>query len=254
MLTKVNGMVPENLIVIKADGSIEPVTANITTLDFETYRFTYNIFNWSIIIERSNIIIDGNGYALEGTGSSYGFGLANVTNVTIKNVTIKNFYFGIILGESDGVEPLFSSNNTIVGNNITNNYCGIMIMCGVNNKFYHNNFINNTYPAVLNYEQPNVWDNGYPSGGNYWSDYTGADLKSGPYQNETGSDGIGDTPYNISLYNQDRYPLITPYIIPEFPSTQTLFAFLIIITLISVLASKEFRKKEVQLNFSLSKS
>jgi len=58
----------------------------------------------------------------------------------------------------------------------------------------------------------NTWDNGYPSGGNYWSNYTDADLYSGPYQNETGSDGIGDTPYVIDAENQDNYPLMNPWI------------------------------------------
>jgi hypothetical protein len=53
-----------------------------------------------------------------------------------------------------------------------------------------------------------VWSDGYPSGGNYWSDYTGKDLKSGPYQNVTGSDGIGDTPYIIDAANIDPYPIV----------------------------------------------
>jgi hypothetical protein len=57
----------------------------------------------------------------------------------------------------------------------------------------------------------NVWDDGYPSGGNYWSDYTGADVKSGPNQDLPGSDGIGDTPYIIDANNTDRYPLMNPY-------------------------------------------
>jgi len=56
----------------------------------------------------------------------------------------------------------------------------------------------------------NVWNDGYPSGGNYWSDYTGVDEKSGPNQDQPGSDGIGDTPYFIDGYNQDRYPLMYP--------------------------------------------
>ena len=60
----------------------------------------------------------------------------------------------------------------------------------------------------------NVWDNGYPSGGNYWSDYAGEDLYSGPYQNETGSDGIGDMPYVIDESNTDNYPLMNPYGVP----------------------------------------
>jgi hypothetical protein len=36
-------------------------------------------------------------------------------------------------------------------------------------------------------------------------------LYSGSYQNETGSDGLGDTPYVIDVNNQDNYPLIKPY-------------------------------------------
>jgi hypothetical protein len=60
----------------------------------------------------------------------------------------------------------------------------------------------------------NIWDNGYPSGGNYWSEYAGIDQKNGPYQNLTGSDGIGDTYYlvNANQYIQpidrDNYPLM----------------------------------------------
>jgi len=72
--------------------------------------------------------------------------------------------------------------------------------------FCHNDFIEND-KQVMDKEHANVWDDGYPSGGNYWSDYDGVDLYSGPYQNEAGSDGIGDTPYVIDDVNQDRYPL-----------------------------------------------
>jgi hypothetical protein len=57
----------------------------------------------------------------------------------------------------------------------------------------------------------NYWDDGYLSGGNYWSDYTGVDLYSSAFQNETGSDGIGDTALIIDPYNKDNYPLTKPY-------------------------------------------
>jgi len=66
--------------------------------------------------------------------------------------------------------------------------------------------------VTVGYE--NIWDDGYPSGGNYWSNYTGLDLFSGPYQNETGGDGIGDTPYVIDADNVDHYPLMAPYTPP----------------------------------------
>jgi len=88
-----------------------------------------------------------------------------------------------------------------------------------NNNVYHNNFVDNAnqvYTQVYTYASQNSWDEGYPSGGNYWSDYNGTDLFSGPYQNVTGSDGIGDTPYTIDADNKDRFPYMIeikgPYI------------------------------------------
>ena len=79
-----------------------------------------------------------------------------------------------------------------------------------NNMFYHNNVItNNQQVNIGSSGYAGVWDNGYPSGGNYWSDYSGTDLYNGPYQNETGSDGIGDVPYEIDGVNTDHYPLVS---------------------------------------------
>jgi len=66
------------------------------------------------------------------------------------------------------------------------------------NAIYHNNFFGNIL-QVYGMGLGNVWDNGYPSGGNYWSDYNG-----------TGSneDGIGDIQYVFNGNNQDNYPLM----------------------------------------------
>jgi PKD repeat protein len=77
--------------------------------------------------------------------------------------------------------------------------------------FYHNNFVNNTQGVFLATPNLNMtWDDGYPSGGNYWSGYNGTDEFSGPFQNESGSDGIGDTPYLINENNRDNYPFMQP--------------------------------------------
>ena len=48
-------------IYIRADGSIEPITAYITSTDNFTYTFTGNNYD-SLEIERDNIIVDGAGF------------------------------------------------------------------------------------------------------------------------------------------------------------------------------------------------
>ena len=57
---------------------------------------------------------------------------------------------------------------------------------------------------------PNIWNEAYPSSGNFWSNQSLSDSFSGVYQNETGSDGIADTAYTIDVNNQDNYPLMAP--------------------------------------------
>jgi len=62
---------------------------------------------------------------------------------------------------------------------------------------------------AYDYNGTNIWDNGYPSGGNYWSDYSGEDKYSGLCQDQPGADGIGDTPYPIPETARDKYPYMS---------------------------------------------
>jgi len=410
-------------IFIRADGSIDPQTPLVTTADNVTYTLTGNITSDSdgIVVERSNIIIEGDGYTLQGAGSGYGFYWYDINNVTIENTNIQNFnygicpfssssssisgnnitnnFYGIWLGDSSGNsifgnkvtnngygielsdspnnvfrsnsiddneynfgvsatsfptsafindvdesniingKPIYywvnrqndkvpadagyialvnseniavedlnltrnvqgiliaysanitvqrnlitenadgihlawssnshiirnnitentnagvylwpwsssniiaesnitnnwrgislssSSNNTVSGNSITNNGYGIKLFDSSGNTIHHNNFINNTnYQASATMGSYNtIWDDGYPSGGNYWSDYNGTDANH---------DGIGDTPYVIDANNKDNYPLMSNYVIPEFPSLFILPLFFIA-TLLAVIA------------------
>jgi nitrous oxidase accessory protein NosD len=89
-------------------------------------------------------------------------------------------------------------------------WCGIYLYHSNDNSIYHNNFINNTVHVCLEESYTNIWDDGYPSGGNYWSGYTDLDEKSGPNQDQPGSDGIWDHPYVIDEYNIDHYPFVNP--------------------------------------------
>jgi parallel beta-helix repeat protein len=111
-----------------------------------------------------------------------------------------------------GLALVNSSGCTLEGNSLKGNGgYGIFLSYSSDNAFYHNNFIANPKQAWLYGENSNSWDIGYPSGGNYWSNYTGADSKSGGWQNQTGRDGIGDTPYVIDSNNVDNYPLMKPW-------------------------------------------
>ncbi|MEM3728576.1 MAG: NosD domain-containing protein [Candidatus Bathyarchaeia archaeon] len=116
----------------------------------------------------------------------------------ISDNTVMNCGVGINIASDMG---------TISRNIFLNNDYGIIIYNAVANRIYHNKFINNSVQAETG-QSSNDWDNGYPSGGNYWSDYRGVDMRSGPNQDQPGSDGIGDTPYVIDSFNIDRYPLI----------------------------------------------
>jgi parallel beta-helix repeat protein len=355
-------------ITIRADGRIDPPDAPISTVDNITYTFLSNIQYsggyMAISVERSNIIIDGNGYTLQGNGTGDGIGSVGSSNVIIKNTNIKGFVnalgfdefcngaifgnnitdsqFGITLIESSdnkifgnnitnnkwgitvsstpditsfnihiyrnnitnnehGIRLAYSLNNVLASNciannsdnfgvvgiqlshfvndidssntvngkpiyywnnrrdtavpldagyvalvncinmtvegltlknnyqgpllvntndskishnNITNNRYGIYLFSSSNNVICHNDFINNTLQACSAWQSfSNIWDDGYPSGGNYWSNYTGVDKFHGPNQDQDGGDGTGDAPYIIDTNNRDRYPFMNPWLL-----------------------------------------
>lgn len=316
-------------VIIMSDGSINPSTAPIQR-NGSIYTLTDDIFcDSGIVIERDNIILDGAGYTLQGIGNATWTGIwfSERNNITIKNMKISGFYWGIyahqcshisisencitssetsiqfystsnshisgnnITGNSyNGIVLYSSSHNSIIGNNIKesnevgirisycrhnrisgnnitnnwiginifsssylsmvgnsikenyangielydsssenaicgndirNNYCGISVSSSSNNVIYHNNFANNVQ-QVYTETSTNVWDDDYPSGGNYWSDYPGTD---------SNSDGIGDTPYTLGAGNVDRYPHMhafegsTLYLYPSTSITQAGITF-----------------------------
>jgi parallel beta-helix repeat protein len=140
----------------------------------------------------------------ENTADAIGIGLSSNNNTVSDNNVTANSEGGIALYSSSG--------NTVSGNNAIGNADGVSLDNSSSNAIYHNNFMNNTQQAALSSSGPNTLDEGYLSGGNYWSDYNGTDVYSGSYQNVTGSDGVGDAPYVIDSNNTDNYPLMKPYV------------------------------------------
>jgi parallel beta-helix repeat protein len=98
-------------------------------------------------------------------------------------------------------------NNSVVDNTIMRNGHGVDFTEGISNgnMIYSNNLIQNTEQAH-NGLSTNIWDDGYPVGGNYWSDYE----TRYPNATERDSSGIWNTPYVMNPNNTDTYPLVSP--------------------------------------------
>jgi parallel beta-helix repeat protein len=152
----------DSTIYIRSDGSIDPPTAPIQRVG-NTYTFTANI-NDRIIIERDNIILNGNSYKLAGAGANYGIYFENRNNVTIRNVYITGFKYGIYLklstnckidcnwldsNELGGIWIGESTNNEITNNAIIYSYAGILLTWSNNTNIVANNVVRNNQLGLL---------------------------------------------------------------------------------------------------------
>ena len=195
-----------------------------------------NSVDWGIFLwaSNNNVVEDNTVTYTTGTEPGYGIYIFDTCcfNIVRDNTVHHNAVTGIFIDMSAfstivdncitnngiGIKFVISSCfNTIRDNQITGNFLtGVYLSpTSHSNTLFHNNLIQirfNAYDYADGNDQ-NFWDNGYPSGGNYWSNYNGEDNYHGPDQNISGSDGIGDSPYSISGgSNQDLYPLMNPWI------------------------------------------
>ncbi|MGD6933114.1 MAG: NosD domain-containing protein [Candidatus Bathyarchaeia archaeon] len=206
-------------VTIRPDGSIEG-TSQIQRQE-DTYTLMGNL-SCSIYVQRSGIVIDGAGYAINGGGEGTGIDLNNyhgvdssraqITNVTVKNLKITNF--------GHAVEFIPSVNNTFIGNYVKDCYCGFYIWHSANNTLIHNtiencvsgisisfggngniiteNNILNSSVFVMRQCPDNKVDR------NYWSNYT----TRYPNAEEIEDTGIWDTPYEGHEAFTDNHPLV----------------------------------------------
>ncbi len=176
-----------------------PITISINNVSNVTIKnFNINSGWFGIVLYGSKCIIDNNTITNTGNGiyeldaSTSAIKVAGDSNVISGNYLTHNF---------DGIWFYQAKDNLVIGNTIkdTGGSTGRMVNSAIsfyeasNNTIYHNNFQNNSINYTVQVYNSgscvNVWDNGYPSGGNYWSD-----------NNET-------DPYVIDEYNRDNYPL-----------------------------------------------
>ena len=235
------------VITIEADGSIEG-TDRIQR-NGNIYTFAGNI-SGNMQIQKSNIVIDGAGFSLNGNNET-GIAISNeatehphpsefdIWNVTVKNLRITNFKWGIRCD--------FGGNHTFYGNYISNDFVtqngtgnfswdnlGILFWGSSGNNITHctiggspaiymhfavsNNFVienNILFGADLRISGIETFDE------NYWSDY----FKRYPNASEVDSSGMWNMPYvfadSSNFENrkfQDSHPLVNPLAIPNFSS------------------------------------
>jgi parallel beta-helix repeat protein len=174
-------------------------------------------------------------FTIQDGGRIYGWegGGIYVTNSSRNNIvnnTITDTQYGINLRNS--------TKNTIVGNTLIENDVGIQFLdeYSSDSTIYHNNFIDNGWQVNSFAPSNNTWDNGYPSGGNHWSDYE----ERYPNATELDGSGIWDTPYEIDEGNIDHYPIV-----PEFPTWTSMLLILIVLTVAIAIYKRRLLKTPI---------
>lgn len=147
-LPNIGAVEASGTVYIRADGSVEG-TDKIQQ-DGNLYTFTDNVYE-PLVVERDNIVIDGTGHSIEGQYTSpaqspEGIGILvdRHSNVTISNVTIQNFLYGICINSS--------SNSRITKSNITKNSKGIIIEHSSDNRIRESQITNNIDVGVYVFE------------------------------------------------------------------------------------------------------
>ena len=198
---------PPNSIYIQSDGSINGTDKIYQNENVYTLTDSLILRYKSILILKDTIVLDGDGFTLQGDGSpiSVGIFIENRNNVTVRNFIITDF--------NHGIDCIGSSSVQITHNSLTGNNIGIQTFYDIQETMivvYNNSFLNNTFHV-----SPTSgfnWDNGKT--GNFWSSYNGTDAHG---------DGIGDTPYIIDANNKDNYPLMLPinFTVDLYPTPQS---------------------------------
>ncbi|WP_456474655.1 NosD domain-containing protein, partial [Candidatus Pyrohabitans sp.] len=213
------GFISGFLLLVAVVGGATNVSSCQVINQSGTYVLNTNITNGTVAscinITASDVILDGAGFRINGSGTgTYGVYVfsptTTLTNVTVKNLNVTNW--------NNGIYYLNVQNGIIVNNTIENNYYGVYLSSSTGNTIY-NNYFNNT-------------NNAQDTGTNFWNATrtSGTNIVGGPYlggnlwalpdgtgfsQNETAcsdadEDGICDSNYTVSTGNVDYLPLVAP--------------------------------------------
>lgn len=127
---------PLDGICIQSDGNLNSTVAPIER-EGDTYKFTGDVLNQTIVVQRDNVIIDGMGHTLQGYRNGIlnaleGINIEGRNNITIRNLQITLFWQGIWIQNGADIAIV---NNTIIDTN-----WGITANSAKDTKVVGNNF------------------------------------------------------------------------------------------------------------------
>jgi len=178
-------------IYIKADGSIDPITAPIQRNE-NTYTLLGNT-SISLIIEKDNIVLDGAGFTLEGPGfgdSPPRINMTDISNLIITNMVIRGPNHGIVMSNCANIKILENDIEIRLGKK------GVMLKSSSNISIIGNRIIGKMAAVELSLSSNNTIS------GNYLSTYTGHNgvLLSNSSNNNITENIIFSSTFGVNMY------------------------------------------------------
>ncbi|MCW4030540.1 MAG: right-handed parallel beta-helix repeat-containing protein [Candidatus Bathyarchaeota archaeon] len=116
---QVTASVGMSTITIQTNGDVTPTSALIQRVG-STYILTENISGYNVLIQCSNIVLDGAGFGLQCTDcSGIGVLMEAVANVTVQNLIVEGFDVGVCV--------INSSDCTVQSSRLVNNGAGLSL-------------------------------------------------------------------------------------------------------------------------------
>jgi parallel beta-helix repeat protein len=196
-----NTFVSDGLLAGTYKNSVKNNTVYDNTVNGEHLIYLEDVSDQIITDAGQVILVNCNNITVKNfdlSDTTVGIELFETSDSSILDTNVSNNSYGILLG--------YSSNNVLMGNDVSNNVYGISLFLSSDNMVYHNNLVDNNIDQASDNIGTNSWDNGYPCGGNYWSDYE----EKYPDASGIGESGIWDAPYDIpgGAGAHDHYPLM----------------------------------------------
>lgn len=138
------------IFYIRSDGTIDPPSAPLNQSG-DTYFLMNNIVDYTIKIQKDNIIFDGNGHSIQASpveppimipvGWRPAINLDKTNNITIRNVKLKGCYSAIYVEDSKNI--------TIINNDMVGNVYGVVMRHSFDTIIIENQLINGSTGIIF---------------------------------------------------------------------------------------------------------